>query len=418
MKHIYIIPVLLLALSPIVRAQVNSQYEVSVTTEAGITQTVELPEALTTDIDTLLNLYHAKALLQQDATCQTTGTNPYYDKQVYLARMAKMPTVMEMVYNDVVRAVIDRYAGRGRRQIGLWLGLANFYMPIFEQALESYGLPLELKYLPVVESGLNAKAESKAGASGLWQFMVATGKQYGLQVNSLVDERKDPIRSSYAAAQYLRDLYRIFADWNLVIAAYNCGPENVNRAIKRSGGQKDYWQIYPYLPAETRGYVPAFIAVNYIMTYYCDHNICPMLTDLSIKTDTIMVSRNVHLQQIAAVCDADISLLRELNPQYRRDIATGLSEPSAIRMPLEVINRFIENEDSVYSYRADELLARRIEVEPAEATASTSAASASSRGKLSYQRHANTRNGRYTSTRNSRRHTSSSVTRKSRRGRR
>ena len=166
------------------------------------------------------------------------------------------------------------------------LGAENFFMPIFEEALESYGLPLELKYLPIVESALNPRAVSRAGATGLWQFMLATGKNYGLEVNSLVDERCDPVLSTYAAAHYLSDLYRIFGDWNLVIAAYNCGPDNIKKAIHRADGERDYWQIYPYLPRETRGYVPSFIAVNYMMNYYCDHNICPLRTKLPEKTDT------------------------------------------------------------------------------------------------------------------------------------
>ncbi len=357
---------------------------------------IEIPLALTSDIDSLLSLYHAKAYLQQDANCETSGTNPYFDKAVYVERIAKMPTIMEMVYNEPVRKMIDQYAERGRRQVALWLGLSNFYIPIFEQALESYQLPLELKYLPLIESGLNPKAESHAGASGPWQFMLNTAKHYGLQVNSLIDERKDPIRSSYAAAQFLRDLYKIFGDWNLVIAAYNCGPENINKAIKRAGGSRDYWQIYPYLPTETRGYVPAFIAANYIMTYYCEHNICPMLTDLSLKTDTIVVNRNLHLQQIADVCQTDINLLRTLNPQYRKDIVNGATEPYAVRLPIDIINRFIEYQDSVYQYKADELVGRRTEVEPAVAssTTSSSVSRSSSRSKGNGQSSSSWRRGK------------------------
>ena len=249
-------------------------------------------------------------------------------------------------------------------------------MPIFEEALEAYQLPLELKYLPIIESALNPKAVSRVGATGLWQFMLATGKQYGLEVNSLVDERRDPVKSSYAAARYLKALYRIFGDWNLVIAAYNCGPENINKAIRRAraaaghaqddapitAADKDYWHIYPYLPAETRGYVPAFIAANYIMTYYCDHNICPMTTRLPAQTDTIIVNRNVHLGQIAGVLELDIDMLRSLNPEFRHDIVPGLTKPYAIRMPLADTGRFIDNQDSIFAYRADELLNKRIEV--------------------------------------------------------
>jgi membrane-bound lytic murein transglycosylase D len=244
------------------------------------------------------------------------------------------------------------------------LGAANFYMPIFEEALEAYQLPLELKYLPIIESALNPTAVSRVGATGLWQFMIGTGKAYGLQVNSLVDERRDPVKSSYAAARYLRDLYRIFGDWNLVIAAYNCGPENINKAIHRAGGEKkDYWHIYPYLPKETRGYVPAFIAANYVMTYYCEHNICPMTSKLPAKTDTVVVSRQVHLSQIASVLELDLQMLRSLNPEYRRDVVPGNTAPSAIRMPQNDVTRFIDMQDSIYNYNAKELLSKRAEVE-------------------------------------------------------
>jgi membrane-bound lytic murein transglycosylase D len=207
--------------------------------------------------------------------------------------------------------------------------------------------------------------------------MPATGKQYGLKLNSLVDERRDPVKSSQAAARYLRDLYKIFGDWNLVIAAYNCGPENINKAIRRANNVtslkgadgeplpvvKDYWHIYPYLPRETRGYVPAFIAANYIMTYYSLHNICPMTTRLPAKSDTVMVSRNVHLEQVAAVVGLNIDLLRSLNPMYRRDVVPGATEPSPLRLPLADVGRFLDLEDSVYTYRANELLSRRAEVE-------------------------------------------------------
>ena len=243
------------------------------------------------------------------------------------------------------------------------LGASNFYMPIFEEALETYELPLELKYLPVIESALNPKAVSRVGAAGLWQFMIGTGKQYGLQVNSLVDERRDPVKASYAAARYLSDLYKIFGDWNLVIAAYNCGPANINKAIHRANGDKDYWQIYPYLPKETRGYVPAFIAANYIMTYYSQHNICPMTTRLPAQTDTIMVNRNIHLEQVAEVMGMNIDLLRSLNPMYRRDVVPGATELSPIRLPQSEVGRFIDLQDSIYNHRSDELLNKRVEVE-------------------------------------------------------
>jgi membrane-bound lytic murein transglycosylase D len=270
---------------------------------------------------------------------------------------------MEMGYNDIVQRFIDRYMARLRHSVSYMLGATNFYVPIFEEALEAYQVPLELKYLPVIESALNPRAVSRVGATGLWQFMLGTGKQYGLEVNSLVDERRDPVRSSYAAARYLRDLYRIFGDWNLVIAAYNCGPGNINKAIHRSGGEKDYWRLYPYLPAETRGYVPAFIAANYAMTYYCEHGICPMSTKLPLETDTVVVDRDVHLEQIAKVLDLDIEMLRSLNPQYRRDIVPGATKKYAIRLPMADTSRFIDMQDSIYSYRTSELLTKRAVVD-------------------------------------------------------
>jgi membrane-bound lytic murein transglycosylase D len=253
--------------------------------------------------------------------------------------------------------------GRLRHSVSLFLGAANFYMPIFEDALETYQVPLELKYLPIIESALNPRAVSHAGAAGLWQFMPSTGKTYGLDINSLVDERRDPIKASFAAAHLLSDLYKVFGDWNLVIAAYNCGPENVNKAIHRAGGIRDYWKIYPYLPAETRGYVPAFIAANYTMNYYCEHNICPMRSKLPAKTDTVMVNRNVHLNQVASVLNVDIEMLRTLNPEFRRDIVPGATKPYAIRLPQADATRFIDMQDQIYNYNSHELLNKRDEVE-------------------------------------------------------
>lgn len=352
----------------------NEKDEIIVTDNDGKEETIDLPEAMNYEVDSLLNLYYSKTYLQQDEDCNYRDENRDYPKEVYIERLSRLPNVMEMPYNEIVQKFIDRYTGRLRHSVSYMLGASNFYIPIFEEALEAYGLPLELKYLPVIESALNPKATSHAGAAGLWQFMVATGKQYGLEINSLVDERRDPIKSSYAAAHYLKDLYNIFGDWSLVIAAYNCGPENINKAIHRADGQADYWKIYPYLPRETRGYVPAFIAANYVMNYYCEHNICPMRTTLPAKTDTVVVTKDVHLKQIADVCGIDIDELRTLNPQYRRDIVNGNNKPSVIRLPANATNTFIANEDSIYRYETDALLTRRslVEVESSKYTTSTS----------------------------------------------
>lgn len=341
----------------------ESETEVTVTNQEGKEEQIELPEAMTYELDSLLYLYNSKTYLRPDSSCDFPDINPQYTKEEIMARLKMLPTVIEMPYNDAVQKMIDRYSGHLRHSVSFMLGAQNFYMPIFEEALESYRLPLELKYLPVIESALNPRAVSRVGATGLWQFMISTAKHYGLKVNSLVDERRDPLKSSYAAAQYLSDLYKIFGDWNLVIAAYNCGPDKLNRAIHRSGGSRDYWQIYPYLPAETRGYVPAFIAANYIMNYYCDHNICPMLSTLPVKTDTVMLSRDVHFEQVAGVLGISVDQLRDLNPQYRRNVVNGNNSPMPIRLPVADISRFIDNEDSIYAYNADELLTKRDEVD-------------------------------------------------------
>ena len=343
--------------------ETTDEDEFTVIDGEGNTEVIEFPEAMTFDLDSLMNIYMAKTYLDEPVDCNMRDINPTYSKEDYVDRLSRIPSIMEMAHNDVVQKFIDRYSGRLRHSISYMLGASNFYMPIFEEALETYQLPLELKYLPIIESALNPKAVSRVGATGLWQFMLTTGKQYGLQVNSLVDERRDPVKASYAAARYLSDLYKIFGDWNLVIAAYNCGPANINKAIHRANGEKDYWQIYPYLPKETRGYVPAFIAANYIMTYYSQHNICPMTTRLPAQTDTVMVNRNIHLEQVAEVMGINIDLVRSLNPMYRRDIVPGATELSPIRLPQTETGRFIDLQDSICNYRVDELLGKRTEVE-------------------------------------------------------
>ena len=317
--------------------------------EQGSAEDIDFPESMTYNLDSLMNEYMSKTYLEPDNDCQTKDENPTFSKEVYIERLYRMPTVMEMPYNEVVQSCIDRYTGRMRRTVGFLLGASNFYMPIFEEALDAYQLPLELKYLPIIESALNPTAVSRVGATGLWQFMLSTGKQYGLETNSLVDERRDPMKASYAAARLLSDLYKVYNDWNLVIAAYNCGPGNINKAISRAGGERDYWKIYPYLPKETRGYVPAFIAANYVMNYYCEHNICPMSSRLPVKTDTVLVDRNINLNQVASICGFDIQMLRSLNPEYKRDIVPGATKPYAIRLPLTDVTRFIEMQDSVYN---------------------------------------------------------------------
>ena len=373
--------------TPVLAQSDDNETEITVTNAEGKKEIIDLPEAMTNEYDSLLSVYNNRTYLNINTDCNMPDVYPVYSKEVYKERLARIPSVIELPYNDVVQKFIDRYSGRLRRSVSIMLGAQNFYMPTFEEALESYGLPLELKYLPVIESALNPNAVSHVGATGLWQFMLTTGKQYGLEINSLVDERRDPVRASYAAAHYLRDLYKIFGDWNLVIAAYNCGPENINKAIHRSNGATDYWQIYPYLPKETRGYVPAFIAANYIMNYYCDHNICPMQANLPGKTDTVVVSRDVHFEQVAQVLGMEIDQIKQLNPQYRRNIVNGSTRPMALRLPATLVGKFIDNEDSIYAYRPDVLLAKRTEVEVNDDVPSYSRrSSSSSRSKSSSSR--------------------------------
>ena len=367
----YLIALSLLLLGAAAKAQqVITVYDEN----TGKEETIGLPEGMQDEeLDSMMRQWCARTYLTYDsAACESTGEDIAYEPEVYVRRLQNLPNVIEMPYNPVVRKFIDQYTGRLHRSVAMFLGASNFYMPIFEDALEAYQLPLELKYLPIIESALNPGATSKAGAGGLWQFMPTTGKRYGLEITSLIDDRRDPVKASYAAARMLRSLYEIFGDWTLVIASYNCGPGNVSKAIKRAGGEKDYWKIYPYLPSETRGYVPAFIAANYVMNYYCEHNICPASTRLPMGTDTIVVSRDVYMEQISDVCGISMEELKALNPQYRTTKIPGNASPCNLRMPMEAIHKFIESGDTVYTHRLSELNKRRSVVEVNEKVASQS----------------------------------------------
>lgn len=348
-------------------------------------ETIDLPKSMTYPLDSLFTDWKAKNYIDLGKDCSTSSENPLFSDSVYIDRLSRMPTIMEMPYNEIVRKFIDMYAGRLRNNVAFMLSACNFYMPIFEEALDTYGLPLELKYLPVIESALNPSATSRAGACGLWQFMLKTGKMYGLESNSLVDERRDPIKATWAAARYLKDMYNIYKDWNLVIAAYNCGPGTINKAIRRAGGKTDYWEIYNYLPKETRGYVPAFIAANYVMTYYCKHNICPMETNIPDATDTVQVNHNLHFEQIADICKIDLSEIKSLNPQYKRNIIPGDTKPQTLRLPMNDISTFIDKQDTIYSHRSDELFKKRRTVAISN-TRSAKQYSNNSAGKLSYHK--------------------------------
>ena len=287
------------------------------------------------------------------STDDTAFVAPSFSDSIYAYRLSMLDagTPFKLDYNDYVKRYIDVYAQRRREQVSRMLGLSAYYFPMFEEALDRYNMPLELKYLAIVESALNPAARSRVGAAGLWQFMYATGRMNGLSVTSYVDERNDPLKSTEAACKYLQTLYGIFGDWNLALAAYNSGPGNVNKAIRRSGGKRDYWEIRPFLPRETAGYVPAFIAVNYIMNYSSEHFIFP--TDVKpsyFSTDTIKVKEQLSFEQISELIDIDEEELAFLNPAYRyKVIPKNEKDPYTLILPSQKMGLFIANEDSIYS---------------------------------------------------------------------
>ena len=315
--------------------------------------------------DTILErIFFDEALAWLDTTeCTSDTLITELPDSIYKQRLQALPFVIEVPYNEVVRRYILRYVKHSPRQLAALQRKAEYYFPIFEDILAKHDLPYELCYMPVIESALNPQARSHMGATGLWQFMPATGKKYGLEINSLVDERMDPIRSTEAACLFLKNLYAIFQDWNLVIAAYNCGPGNVNKAIHRAGGKRDFWSIYPYLPSETRGYLPIFIAASYAMNYAEAHGICPATPLATMASDTIVTTQRQHLKQIADNIDIPLAELRRLNPQYPRDIIPG-GKAYAICLPIEKAGLYIDKQDTILAYQAKELIHnRRDEIE-------------------------------------------------------
>lgn len=329
------------------------------------------PESFEADTQKLLESWYIKNYTSLDSRYSTLS-DPDVSDRVIIERLSALPTVIEMPFNQIVRNYIDRFTKQGRTQVAALLGLGLYYNPIFEQALEEQGLPLELEYLPMIESSLDPNAVSKHGAAGLWQFMLATAKGLGMEVNSLVDERRDPYLSSEMAASYLKGLYDTYGDWSLAIAAYNCGPGNINKAIRRAGGEAkdhDFWSIYPYLPEETRGYVPMFIAATYVMNYYPEHNISPVLATGPLVMDTIHVTERIHFEQISNVLDIPIEELRILNPQYRADIIPGTADtPRNLILPSQQIHAYLMSENEIRNYDADKYSPRSV-VDPADVTA-------------------------------------------------
>jgi membrane-bound lytic murein transglycosylase D len=308
-------------------------------------------------LDSLVNTWYIKNAFSYDNTefnSLPDEIKSYLPDSVYISRLQAIDSFLPLPYNETVRNFIGLYTIRKRELTSYMLGLSNYYFPIFEEALERYQLPLELKYLPIIESALNPKIVSRAGASGLWQFMIGTGKLYGLEINSYIDERNDPIKSSDAAARYLRDLYDIYGDWHVVIAAYNCGPGNINKAVRRSGGKQSYWDIYYSLPRETRGYIPVFIAATYVMNYEKEHLLNATEPKFKTVTDTIEVHNYLNFEQLSAVLNIPVEELRRLNPQYRRDIIPARPDkPYLLKLPSESISAYIDNQTQIFAYNRD-----------------------------------------------------------------
>ncbi len=277
---------------------------------------------------------------------------------VFVKRLAGIPSAIELTYNKQVRSYLDLYTKSRRKQVSIMLGLSDYYFPMIEAKLDAYGLPLELKYLPIIESALNPIAKSKAGAQGMWQFMLGTAKLYKLNVNSFIDERLDPERSTEVACRYLKELYTMFGDWHMVIAAYNCGPGNMMKAIQRAGGKKNYWDVFYYLPVETRGFVPAFIAATYIMNYAQDHGFYAVKPLMPIHSDTVLVRTEMHLGQVSEVLGVDLAILQMLNPKYRRKILPAAGGPYDLRLPDEKITLFITYQDSIQNFKQSVYLAK------------------------------------------------------------
>ena len=307
--------------------------------------------------DSLLNLWylhkktfdHSEEEYNMDSVVFTSNV----PDEVYIDRIKKMNSFITLPYNDIVRNYIILYSEKMPTKMSSILGLSKYYMPIFDEVFDKYNMPEELKAMAVIESALNPLAVSRAGAKGMWQFMYSTAKIYGLTINSFVDERLDPVKSAEAAARYLKDSYEIFGDWNLAIASYNCGAGNVNKAIRRSGGKRAFWDIWPYLPRETRGYVPAFVGALYTMTYYKEHGIRPSVIQMPEHIDTFKVNKMLHFGQINELTGVPMDQIKNLNPQYKHQIIPGNEKEYILRLPYKYTNAYIEHEDSIHTYKAD-----------------------------------------------------------------
>lgn len=314
------------------------------------------PEDYTAEVsDSLLNIWylHKKTTVDEEFDMDSVQFQSNVPDSVYIDRIRRMNSFISLPYNDIVKNYIILYSEKMGARFENMLGLCSYYMPVFQETLNRYDLPEELKAMAIIESALNPLAVSRAGAKGMWQFMYSTAKMYGLHIDSFVDERLDPIKSADAAARYLKDAYNIFGDWNLAIASYNCGAGNVNRAIRRSGGSRAFWDIWPYLPRETRGYVPAFVGALYAMNYYKEHGMRPAAVEIPAHVDTFKINKMLHLKQVTELVGVPLEELKNLNPQYKHDIVPGNEREYILRIPYNYTNAFIDCEDSLYRHKAD-----------------------------------------------------------------
>jgi membrane-bound lytic murein transglycosylase D len=329
-----------------------------------------LDKEVSDNLDSLLNTWYVKNAFKVDSlksASRPISSNSVLNDSIYISRLRNLDSFIPLPFNQTVKNLIGFYTQKRPGLVSLMMGLANYYFPLFEEVLSKYNLPLELKYLPVIESALNPKAISRVKASGLWQFMFGTAKLYNLEISSFVDERFDPIKSTEAAARYLSELYSIYGDWHVALAAYNCGPGNVNKAIRRSGGKQNYWEIYKYLPKETRGYIPTFIAATYVMNYAKDHNITAILPSFNLITDTVKLNSYFHFEQIASVLKIPIEELRQLNPQYKNDVIPAKNDkPYVLNLPQEKISSFIDEQSQIYAYNRDKYFPNNVLVLPSE----------------------------------------------------
>lgn len=307
--------------------------------------------------DSLMSIwYHQKSLdllenLEKDIDLDTAILLSNIPDSIYIERLQKMNSFISLPYNSIIRNYIITYTERISKQSETMLGLCKYYMPIIEEIFDQYDIPLELKAMAIIESALNTRAVSRVKAKGMWQFMYGTAIRYNLLINSFVDERMDPVKSCHAAAQYLKDSYRIFGDWPLAIASYNCGAGNVSKAIRRSGGSKDFWEIYQYLPRETRGYIPSFIAALYMLNYYQEHQLTPIPTNMPVHTDTLKINKMLHFDQVVHFTGISKQELRDLNPQYLHDIVPGVEREYILRIPYNYTGKFIDHEKEIYKYK-------------------------------------------------------------------